>query len=65
MAAFDAALIKKLAAPGNAPAEYWHDLAKRFRKAQTLLEDIRHQQLAEGFATEAEQTAAAIEKMPK
>ena len=62
-AAFDAALIKKLAAPGNAPAAYWRDLAQRFRTAHELLADIRFKKAAEEQAREAEQTATAIEKM--
>lgn len=65
MAAFDAALIKKLAAPVSAPAAYWQDLAQRFDKAHGMLEDARHKEVAAGFATEAKETAEAIEKMPK
>jgi hypothetical protein len=64
-AAFDAALIKKLAAPASAPAAYWNDLAARFRTAHGMLTDIRHKAVAEEYAQEAEQTAAAIEKMRK
>jgi hypothetical protein len=62
-AAFDAALIQKLAAPANAPPSYWTELAARFEKAKGLLKDIRHQKLAAGYAKEAKQTAEAIEKM--
>ena len=63
MAAFDAALIKKLAAPAAAPVAYWEDLAARFRKAHGMLPDIRHQRVAAAFAEEAEQTAKAIAGM--
>ncbi len=62
-AAFNAALIKKLAAPATTPATYWQDLAKRFETASGLLEDARHKRLAEGYAEESAQTARAIENM--
>lgn len=62
-AAFDAALVKQLAAPGNAAADYWRDLAARYGKAHDMLADIRHQKLAADRAKEATETAAAIEKM--
>lgn len=62
MAAFDGALIKQLAAPATAKADYWRDVAARFRKAGTLTEDLHQRADAEQRASEAEQTAAAIEQ---
>ncbi|WP_437837310.1 hypothetical protein [Sorangium sp. So ce1153] len=37
IAAYDAALIKQIAAPQGADARYWSDVAARFREAQALL----------------------------
>ncbi|AUX20806.1 hypothetical protein SOCEGT47_012800 [Sorangium cellulosum] len=37
LAAYDAALIKQIAAPQGADAGYWSDVAARFREAQALL----------------------------
>ncbi|WP_437992826.1 hypothetical protein [Sorangium sp. So ce145] len=37
IAAYDAALIKQIAAPQGAEASYWSDVAARFREAQALL----------------------------
>ncbi|WP_437735641.1 hypothetical protein [Sorangium sp. So ce1335] len=37
IAAYDAALIKQIAAPQGADASYWADVAARFREAQALL----------------------------
>jgi hypothetical protein len=58
-AAFDAALIKQLAAPQGADAAYWKDVAARFREAKSLLSgaDAR---AAEDRARAAEETAKAI-----
>ncbi len=61
MAAFDAALIKQLSAPATATADYWRDVAARFRKAAGLMQDVHDKADAEQRASEAEQTAAAIE----
>ncbi len=62
MAAFDAALIKQLAAPATATADYWRDVAARFHKAGDLTKDLHERADAEQRASEAEQTAAAIEQ---
>jgi len=62
MAAFDAALIKQLAAPATAKADYWRDVAVRFRKAGALTQDLHERADAEQRAKEADQTAAAIEQ---
>ncbi|WP_437962431.1 hypothetical protein WME76_45095 (plasmid) [Sorangium sp. So ce119] len=37
IAAYDAALIKQIAAPQGADASYWSDVAARFREAQALV----------------------------
>jgi len=62
MAAFDGALVKQLAAPATAKADYWRDVAARFRKAGALTQDLHQRADAEQRASEAEQTAAAIEQ---
>jgi hypothetical protein len=62
MAAFDAALVKQLAAPATADAAYWQDVAKRFRGAAAGMVDATLKADAEQRAGDAEQTAEAIGK---
>jgi hypothetical protein len=59
IAAFDAALIKQLAAPQGADARYWTEVAARFREARTLLSG-RPAQVAEEHARAADEIARAI-----
>ncbi len=60
-ALFDAALIQQLAAPATAPSALWRELAARYDKAASLLEDVRHKKVATARAQEAKQTADAID----
>ena len=60
-AAFDAALIRQLAAPASADAAYWLAVAAGFRKAAEVLVDVQDKRDAETRAGEAEQTAQAIQ----
>jgi len=60
-AAFDAALIRQLAAPASADAAYWLGVAAGFRKAAEVLVDVQDKRDAETRAGEAEQTARAIQ----
>jgi hypothetical protein len=64
LAIFDAAVIRQLAAPADAPPAYWEDLARRFALAKTRLSDVRHQHEAEARRKEAEDTAKAIAAPP-
>ena len=59
LAAFDAALIKQLAAPQAADAAYWRDVAARFREAKGLLSGAAAQ-VADDRAKAADEIAAAI-----
>lgn len=59
-AAFDAALIKQIAAPQSAKAEYWKDVAARFRNAASLLPAGAPRTTAEDRAKAADEVAAAI-----
>jgi hypothetical protein len=59
-AAFNAAYISKLAAPADASAAYWQEVAARFRAAATKLRDPVHKRLAAEGAKEAEDTAKVI-----
>lgn len=60
VAAFDAAMIKQLAAPQGADAAYWRDVAARYREAKALLSGAEAQ-AAEERARAAEETAKAIQ----
>lgn len=62
MAAFNAAYISQLTAPGTAAATYWDAVAKRYEQASSLLVDVRYKRLADERIEEAKQTAAAIRK---
>jgi hypothetical protein len=64
MAEFDAALIRQLAAPSDAPASYWKDLASRYAQAHARLTDVRHKQAADERRRDAEETAEAIAASP-
>ncbi|WP_437945732.1 hypothetical protein WME98_33170 [Sorangium sp. So ce296] len=55
IAAYDAALIKQIAAPQGADPSYWADVAARFREAQALL--------AGPLAKAAEERARAAEEI--
>lgn len=59
-AAFDAALLKQIAAPATAGADYWKNVELRFRRAEKALLDIRHKQRAAARADECKAVAAAI-----
>jgi hypothetical protein len=61
-AAFDAALIRQVAAPQNAEAAYWKDVARRFRAAAQLAREPASKAAAEERAKAAELTAEAIAK---
>jgi hypothetical protein len=61
-AAFDAALIRQVAAPQNADAAYWKDVARRFRAAAQLAKEPAARAAAEERAKAAELTAEAIAK---
>jgi hypothetical protein len=60
MAAFDAALIKQIAAPQGADAAYFKDVADRFHAAAALLGNPAQKALAEEHASAAAATAAAL-----
>lgn len=61
MAAFDAAMLKQLAAPQGADAAYWREVAARYREAKALLSGAEAQ-AAEERAKAAEETAKAIQQ---
>jgi len=61
LAAFDAALVRHVGAPPEAPVGYWRDVAHRYQQAQQSLTDPAAQALAGQRAEEAEATAKAIE----
>ena len=63
-AAFNAALVAQLAAPANADAGYWRDVAAKFRKAAAAMADLHDRRDAELRASEAEQVAQDIESRP-
>lgn len=60
LAAFDAATIRQLAVPQGAGADYFRDVASRYRRAATLLSDRATRATAEERAKAAEATAEAI-----
>lgn len=60
LAAFDAAVIRQVAAPPRAPKSYWLELAQRYRAAARRLADPAAQQAAERRARDAQATAQAI-----
>jgi len=64
-AAFDSALIAQLAAPAGAGADYWRDVAERFRRAAAAMADAHDKREAETRAREADETASAIAASPK
>lgn len=59
-AAFDAALIRQLAAPEGSGATYWREVAARFHRAASLLSDPARKAFAEERAKSANELAAAI-----
>ena len=63
-AGFDAALLAMLAAPAEADADYWRAVAKRFRDAAAIIEDLPTRRDAESRAAEADEIADAIGKRP-
>ena len=64
IAAYDAALIRQLTAPQNAPAAYWIDVAQRYRTAASLLRDAAQQATALDRAKAADAIARAVSEMP-
>ncbi|MBI4956985.1 MAG: hypothetical protein HY908_33530 [Myxococcales bacterium] len=65
LAAFDAAIVRQVAAPAQADAGYWKELAARYRAAAGRLTDPADQREASERAREAEATSEAIAKRPK
>ena len=61
-AAFDAALLAQLAAPADADAAYWRNVASRFREAAGLIVDLPVKRDAEARAKEADEVAQAIKR---
>jgi len=59
LAAFDAAYLLSLVPPQN-DAKFWDDLAARFQRAQGLLKEPRHKQLARASGNAAKDTARAL-----
>ncbi len=59
-AAFDAALIRQLAAPEAAGSAYWKEVSDRFRRAASLLTDPARKADAEARAKAASDLAAAV-----
>ena len=59
-AAFDAALIRQLAAPEGSGSAYWKDVAARFHRAASLLSDPTRKADAEERAKSAAELAAAV-----
>ncbi|MEJ7730120.1 MAG: hypothetical protein WKG00_12975 [Polyangiaceae bacterium] len=59
-AAFNAALIRQVAAPQNADAAYWRDVARRYHTAAQLAREPAARAAAEERARAAELTAEAI-----
>ena len=59
-AAFDAAIVQQLAAPEGAGADYWTEVAGRFKAAAALLSDPGERATAEDRAKAAEALAKAI-----
>jgi hypothetical protein len=55
-AAFDAALLRELAAPQGAPAAYFRDVAGKWRKAERLVQDDK----AKAFANDRAQAMDAL-----
>jgi len=60
MAAFDAALIKQIAAPEGATAAYWNDVSARFQKAAALLVAPEQRAVANDYAKAAAELASAV-----
>ena len=61
-AAYDAAVIRQIAAPRDAKAEYWEALAKRYEKAESMLGDPTAKLEAHQRAKAAHATAAVLAK---
>jgi hypothetical protein len=60
LAAFDAALVRELAAPRGAPAAYFLDVASRWRKAARLARDASAKTMAEDRASAMEALASEL-----
>jgi hypothetical protein len=59
-AAFDAALIRELAAPQMAPATYFRDVAERWRRAARIAKDDKTKAMAEDRAKAMDALAAEL-----
>lgn len=59
-AAFDAALVRELAAPRAAPAAYFRDVAQRWRKAERMAKDERAKTVAGDRASAMDAIAAEL-----
>lgn len=62
LAAFDAAVLRQLAAPRGADPKVWSELGERYRKASALLAELGARNEAEERARAADATAAALAK---
>jgi len=60
LAAFDAALLRELAAPQGAPAAYFRDVAGKWRKAARLLQDDKAKAVANDRADALDQLAQNV-----
>ena len=59
-AAFDAALLRELAAPQGAPPAYFRDVAGKWRKAARLIQDDKAKAFAEDRASAMDALAQNI-----
>jgi hypothetical protein len=62
LAAFDAAVLRQLAAPRGGEPTVWSELGERYRKASALLVEVPARNEAEERARAADATAAALAK---
>lgn len=60
LAAYDAGHILAVAAPAEQPADYWREVAKRFRRAEQLFPDAARKKQAAERRRDAESTARAV-----
>jgi hypothetical protein len=63
LSGFDAAMVHQLAAPENAGADYWNDVARRFHAAAAQLTDPVQRAAAEERAKVSEALARAVAEL--
>jgi hypothetical protein len=63
LSSFDAAMVRQLAAPENAGADYWNDVARRYHTAAGLLTEPAQRAAAEERAKVSEALARAVAEL--